>query len=712
MQVTPPDPGPDATELRQQLSELEDLTPASFAQRYPTAFEPAPHYDLAEVAGLDLIQASSLALSQSELALLEKNGFAISARHWMPTHSYGYSNIYVDDLPVYITADSILDAVHRSYDSVLEQLEEQELISQLDALLSGMSQNLADGSDSIADDVVADADLYLTVARSLLTDKAIKPLVSANAKAVQALVARAKSAEGTANVELFGLTRQDEDFSQFTPRGHYTDSPELTSYFRAMIWLGRIDFRLLETQEDGSQLFRRRQLESAVALRSLMRGALESSFARIDGVIGAFVGESDYMTVANLDDFLGRLKISKASELASFSDEQLAQSLSEGGYGVQRISSHIMIAGPHSGSLPLSRSFALFGQRYVLDSHVFSNVVYDRINGDAGKLRLMPNPLDVGFAALGNDHAGALLHDELASFESTGYPTALAQMRALADGHGADYWKGSLYTAWLGALRQLSPASIADHADTDSLFPVARTEAWSRRLLSTQLSSWAELRHDTILYAKQSYSSGAACNFPDAYVDPYPGFFSALSGYAARGKQLVNALELTNTQLSTKIASYFELLADVSETLRSIAENERAGAELTPEMLAFVNDAVKVGFSCVDDAPVETGWYKKLFFDLADSANMKPTIADVHTQPTDQDGTLVGRVLHVGTAAPQEMVVIAEGCTGARAYVGFTTSYRERITENFKRLDDQAWESAWLQEPEVPWMSDLVAPRR
>jgi hypothetical protein len=712
VQVTPPDPGPDAAELQQQLSELEDLTPASFAQRYPTAFEPTPHYELADVAGLDLIQASTLRLNPAELALLEKNGFAISSQHWMPTHSYGYSNIYVEDLPVYITADSVLDAVHRSYDSMLEQLEQQELITQLDALLSGMSQNLADGSGAIADDVVADADLYLTVARSLLTDKAVKPLVSANTKPVQELVAQAQSAEGTADIELFGLTRQDEDFSQFTPRGHYTDSPELTSYFRAMIWLGRVDFRLLETQEDGSQLFRRRQLESAVALRSLMKGALEDSFARIDGVIGAFVGESDYMTVPNLDDFLGKLKVSEPNELSSFSDEQLAQSLSEGNYGIQRISSHIMIAGPHSGSLPLSRSFALFGQRYVLDSHVFSNVVYDRINGDPGNLRLMPNPLDVGFAALGNDHAGALLHDELASFDVAGYPTALAQMRTLADGHGADYWKGSLYTAWLGALRQLSPASIADHADTDSLFPVARTEAWSRRLLGTQLSSWAELRHDTILYAKQSYSSGAACNFPDAYVDPYPGFFSALSTYAARGKQLASALELTNAQLNAKIASYFELLADVSEMLRSIAENERAGAELTPEMLAFINDAVKVGFSCVSDAPVETGWYKKLFFDLADSANMKPTIADVHTQPTDQNGAMVGRVLHVGTTAPQEMVVIAEGCTGARAYVGFTTSYRERITDNFERLDDEAWEGSWFQEPEVPWMSDLVAPRQ
>jgi hypothetical protein len=31
------------------------------------------------------------------------------------------------------------------------------------------------------------------------------------------------------------------DFSQFTPRGHYTRSAKLQSYFRCLMWLGRID---------------------------------------------------------------------------------------------------------------------------------------------------------------------------------------------------------------------------------------------------------------------------------------------------------------------------------------------------------------------------------------------------------------------------------------------------------------------------------------
>ena len=47
---------------------------------------------------------------------------------------------------------------------------------------------------------------------------------------------------------------------------------------------------------------------------------------------------------------------------------------------------------------------------------------------------------------------------------------------------------------------------------------------------------------------------------------------------------------------------------------------------------------------------------------------MDPTIADVHTAPTDAGGNDVGWVLHVGTGFPRLMVVTAETCTGPRAY--------------------------------------------
>jgi Protein of unknown function (DUF3160) len=698
-----------ATKLQGELAALGDLASAELLSRYPTQFEGAPSYDVTQITGLDKIQASHLQLDDAELAALSSRGFVISDNHPFPSFAYGYSTIYLEDLPVYVSADSLLDAVHRSYEDMLKLLEEGVLSSELDQLLRGMHEKLKSGPrEGRAAATVKDSDLFLTVARSLLAGALVQPLAGANAAEAQQLFSLAQAADGVQDVTLFGALRRDEDFSQFEPRGHYTESPALSRYFKAMMWLGRVDLRLIETTPTGEQVFRRQQLDAMLLLADLVGTDLRERFDRIDRTIGAFVGEPDYMTLPQVGELLSALGVSTSAEVASLSDEVVAQALINGDFGAQRISSHIMISGPHSGALPLSRSFAFLGQRYVLDSHVFSNVVYDRVNG-GGPKRMMPSPLDAAFAALGNDQAAALLGDELKRYEESGYPGALAQMRLLSDEHPPEFWEANLYNQWLSALRELSPRATSSAEAAAELFPVARTEAWGRRLVSTQLASWAQLRHDTILYAKQSYSGGASCDFPDGYVDPYPGFYAALTSFATRGQELITGLNLGAEQASTveRFTKYFAELATATEQLRRIAEHQRSGAELTPDMLAFINEAVVVQSVC-GGGTLESGWYKRLFFNPWRAVEADPTVADVHTQPTDEGGSVVGRVLHVGTGTPRLMVVVAEGCSGPRAYAGLASSYRETVTENFDRLTDERWAPEWHNVPEPSWLSDLV----
>ena len=66
---------------------------------------------------------------------------------------------------------------------------------------------------------------------------------------------------------------------------------------------------------------------------------------------------------------------------------------------------------------------------------------------------------------------------------------------------------------------QAAQTTPPDAPEKATHFPASlKGEAWRRKQLRTALASWAELRHDTILSAKQSYTSGVACEFPDAYV--------------------------------------------------------------------------------------------------------------------------------------------------------------------------------------------------
>jgi hypothetical protein len=694
----------ELTKLLAERDAAQSMTASDFAAKYAVPFASAKlPYDPAAAAGLDAVQRSSFALNAAEQAVLGARGFVVSERTRFPTFVDGYKTIYAADLPVYVSADSILNAVHRSYDRILSAVEESALTAALDQMLAGMRASLAPGGHVTLDTQTrTDLDVYLAVASALLAGKAPHTIDAANQGTADALVTKVRAHAGTETVTLFGTAR-DEDFSQYVPRGHYTRSEALTNYFLATMWLGRVDLRILETQSDGSVLFRRRQLEDAIALRAVMDTSARDAFGRIDAAVSAFVGDADSMTFDGLEALMTDLGVTDVAGLAGKSDQAITDAIVNGGYGAQKIASRLIVNGT-SGTLPLDRAFAVLPQRYALDSHVFSNVVYDRVNRGA-PLRMMPDPLDVAFAALRNDQAGALLASELTTYR---YAPDLHLMRVLAEAQGDAWWSKNLYNDWLSALRTLSPGKAVATPLSIGMPSVTGTEAWGRRLLSTQLASWAELRHDTILYVKPSYTSGASCSYPDAYVDPYPELFDALITYAHRGSTLVDALLLPASE-RPRYADYFTRLASVAQTLGDMARDQRTGNPITPAHLAFVNRAVTKEPIC--GTFMVGGWYADLLFDSAQAADFDPTIADVHTQPTDEVGNPVGKVLHVGTGMPRTMVVTVDGCDGgAKTYVGLASAYFEKTTQSFERLSDEPWSKALLgaTPADVAWMKDLV----
>jgi hypothetical protein len=281
-------------------------------------------------------------------------------------------------------------------------------------------------------------------------------------------------------------------------------------------------------------------------------------------------------------------------------------------------------------------------------------------------------------------------------------------MRVLVDDHGDAFWGANLYNQWLGALRALSRTG----AEASAPLAVASTEAWGRRTLNAQLASWAELRHDTILYAKQSYTTGASCEYPDALVEPSPAFFARLKAYAAKGSEVMTALGETAPAYGQSPTGYFAHLGEVAGMLEEMATQQEQGIPFTEAQMAFVNQTVKLVQGCSVAPAGATGWYPSLFYGV-NSIDFSPTIADVHTQPTDEAGNEVGRVLHVGTGNARLMVLTANTCTGPRAYAGLVSSYFEEVTEDWKRLDDPTWEKRFMTggtpPTDVPWLSRLIA---
>ncbi len=628
-------------------------------------------------------------LDLSESALLSRQGVAISQDTANSFH-VGYVGLFHAHQPVYITADSLLHAWHSSYDAILMELEHDALIPSLTKMLAGLREEL---SKHASDPSAADVDLYLSVAYSLLTGIPLAPVAGADQAKAAELLAQCETAEGAGEIELFGA-HDKFDFSMLKPRGHYTRSIELQRYFRSMSFLGRVELRLASRPDpEKPWIVNRRVVAGSAFLNSLFTPAWKKEWTAIDATIASFVGPPDSMSLPGLTKGLGKL-----DSVTNASDEGVVAAFE--GVAQQRINTQLV----HRGEKNIA--FVLLGQRFVYDSQVLGHLVY----GSLATKRMMPTPLDVAHSVLHHPQARELLEPEVKRFGSE-YEKALETEWKATDSEDPSLWTGSLYHGWLNALRELSPDAKRDQ----NLPAPLNSKAWGLRMLNGQLASWAELRHDNLLYAKQSVTAMAMCEFPSAYVDPYPGFFKAMEQLAVRTSSTIDSLQY-ETPRKAHLLTWLTQMRATMVRLGKMAERERANQPLTADDLDFINHMVSIdGKSAGCTTVLEAqGWFADLFWNRDDALWHRPVIADVHTQPTDEIGNMVGRVLHVGTARPRMMVVTLQhdGGKNTQTYRGFVSTYAEFQTSDFKRLTDEDWGAqVYEKSPPAPeWLQPILAP--
>ena len=568
-----------------------------FKSEAPTSFSSAAY-----AGDIDAV----FELTNYEKSLVNKNGFMVSERLSYPSFGEALHHVFIKDLPVFISTDAVLQALHKSYDNILISVEEKILIPKLHDLLTGMrgqlpgmAKNYTGNPDILRS--LDDADIYLSVALTLLSKEPVGPTSPRNINAVNELLEMIDAEQPTA-YPLFGESNRTLDFSQMTVRGHYTQSEELGRYFRAMMWLGRTEIYLSETKGAASPPSKedvKRQTIMAGLLAESMRNAnMNATHQEMDKILGFMIGESDNVTPVNMMDLMGEVGLTSALDLT---DEAkllaFQEALANKPYAGQKILSQILFTDPMSpDKITPASAFMLFGQRFVIDSYVMANVVYDKVAEPSP--RMLPSSLDVLFA-LGNDAALHLLQPE---FQRYHYAKQLAGLRYLIDSYEPEFWNSTLYTGWLGAIRTLNPPK-----ERTQLPRFMQTAAWWQQKMNTQLASWAQLRHDNLLYAKQSYSGGIGCSYPKGYVEPIPAFYDAVASYAARGADIFAEMNLRG------VTSYFEQLEETSRTLEEIAYKELEHKPLSEEEIIFLQSTLsRQTVGCGD--VFYTGWYPALFY--------------------------------------------------------------------------------------------------
>jgi len=164
---------------------------------------------------------------------------------------------YEQDQPVFITTDAVFHVYHLIFDKMLRDLESEKFIAAIRAftrtmLAASIDQHSAVAGTALAEPALRNVAFFAVAAQLLgLTDPfpaEVKSLVDAELVFIQAHQGPQVSPIWD-RADLAPDKKLVEDYSQYVPRGHYTRSEELERYFRAMMWYGRLTFRLRDAFE-------------------------------------------------------------------------------------------------------------------------------------------------------------------------------------------------------------------------------------------------------------------------------------------------------------------------------------------------------------------------------------------------------------------------------------------------------------------------------
>ena len=446
-----------------------------------------------------------------------ENGFVVMHSEEEQFHHIRNGVSYAYGQPYFLSTDAAFHALHLTFDDLLEALEKewirQRIISiteaTLNELLAYRPQFEGTHLESELDDSVA----YLSIALRLFDETyLVDPVVE---EIVDAQIEQIFAGEGVERSVLF--PEFEDDYGAYKPVGHYAGDPELESYFRGQSWLGRVNLPLED--ESSSRL----PLLVTLALRraEIDGESASSAWVQIHDVLTFLIGPSDDPGppefAALMDDVYG-----PAPDPQDLADDDRWSAFIQKREALPqpRINSlfvdFLEQAEPKVG-------WRFLGQRFTLDGYILQNLIFNHVQDKPdGARRWLPTGLDV-MAALGSDPAMELL-EELGETDYPKYTEQMTSLQEVVQAQTEEHWQSGFYDSWLYAfLPVLEPK--------DDAYPnVMRTKAWNIREMNSCLGSWAELKHDTVLYAKMPEGAGGGgppctSSAPPGYVEANPETF-------------------------------------------------------------------------------------------------------------------------------------------------------------------------------------------
>jgi hypothetical protein len=676
-------------------------TPASIQVQPPPAFaafrvEPVTSVPRIEQDSIDPAFGNvlvPLALSSAQAERLAVQGVVASPRNYPEFHNL-YRETSGANLPIFITSDALLHTYHLIFDQLLRSLEEQIFLPHLRQLNGILLEETARQYEQLRGTTWEEAArrLYAYVAvASRLADPDLQ-VPDPVKDLVEAELALIDAAQGPGPSPIFPLLKYGEDYSQYIPRGHYTKSEALKGYFRSMMWYGRMTFRLGDPEDPAvGPAETRMALLLSLAVRDGQAGgnSARQLWQELYDPTAFLVGRSDDLTI---DQYLGIMNTVYGPQagVTTIADDARLETFLAAANELPAPRILGLIADDYK-PIEAAKGLRLMGQRFVPDAYIFQKLIHPSVPG-----RFLPSGLDV-MAVMGSERARFWQRQD-ASSQSPGYVQRFDELTGWLGGLRQDEWVETAYNGWLYTLRPL----LSPPGEGYPLF--MQSTAWQDKQLNTALGSWAELKHDTILYAKQAYGGLGGCGWPTPplplaaqnYVEPVPEVFARIAALADMTRQGLGERGLLQRlppdEAGPQLGDRLESLASWALDFKGMAEKELQGQPLTE------NEHASIG---------AFGYFMEEVVLWINGEKPEPDpaaiIADVATDPNSGD------VLEVGIGNVHEIYVVApipqeDGSLALTVARGGIFSYYE--FPGPERLTDEAWR-AQLKDGRAPAQPDF-----
>lgn len=590
-------------------------------------------------------------IDQASRDFLKENKFLVEDSMSFRSFEIYETNEYLY-IPSVVTSDVVLNMYHTLYNSILRNVEENSL-DKLQVLLENLYKESEKISAKLEDPKLKDlanknrAYFYLALklsGKELPLSEDISELVRVEEKNIESESLTASS-----------LVDSNIDYSQFRIRGHYGQSESLKKYFKTMMFLSQENIKLMDNEGNIDN----NNLAQGVLMAKTLEGNEESlkSYSELKSKFDFLVESPEDIDMEVL------IKLCQDNKI-EFKDLKKEKSMLSLAKDIEKFDS------PQIRNYE-GKKLSFMPQKAVLDNILMQNMVDTKVPSQ----RPIYSGLDV-MAVLGNKYAENIILNDESNLKWPSFKDRYKESKLKEETiKNNDYLK-NLYRLHLFVLKGFN------NKDFEGYPSFMKNQAWQAKELNTQLASWAELKHDTLLYGKQvgAEMGGGEEKILKGYVEPQVEVYNRIIFSLDK---MIDKLSVDD-YLSEDYIANLNNFRDMVKFFLDVSIKELENKSLSQEeydRINYIGGEFENIFVKFYDEKAEN------FYEIEEIApSTQAVVADLMTVPSNSVGVPEGKYLEVGSGLAKPIYVVYKLDGELFIGRGAVSSYYEFLSD--KRLTD------------------------